>query len=142
MKAYQLKMIVKNTKPPVWKRFLLPAGITFSQLEVILEEVAEETPADCYEFEFYQAGIHLREWREGERGVRKWNYDYRCASDTYINSLFGSEKWFTFRIEGGREYRIEIEKEAETEQLYPVIVRQKGIAGRRNGQIWKLSTGS
>ena len=61
MKAYQLKMIVKNTKPPVWKRFLLPAGITFSQLAVILEEAAEETPADRYEFEFYQAGIHLRE---------------------------------------------------------------------------------
>ena len=30
MKAYQLKIAIKNSKPLVWKRCRVPAGITFS----------------------------------------------------------------------------------------------------------------
>ncbi|MBP3804086.1 MAG: hypothetical protein J6I76_09340 [Oribacterium sp.] len=38
MKFYQIKAIRKNIKPPVWRRILVPANITFSQLAVILKE--------------------------------------------------------------------------------------------------------
>ena len=41
MKAYQLKIAIKNSKPLVWKRCRVPAGITFSQLAPILEVVTE-----------------------------------------------------------------------------------------------------
>lgn len=30
MKAYQLKVQIKNSHPPIWRRVIVPSGITFS----------------------------------------------------------------------------------------------------------------
>ena len=67
IKAYRIKIILKNSKPPVWRRCLIPAGITFSQLAMILEDIVESERCAGYEYEFYQAGVRVREWKEGER---------------------------------------------------------------------------
>ena len=110
MKSYQIKIILKNSKPPVWKRCAIPAGITFSQLALLLEEMVEAEMTADYEYEFYQAGVHVREWKDGERQVTSYRFDYMCASDTYIDGLADKEAWFTFRMGEGCQYRIEIEK--------------------------------
>ncbi|RHV33620.1 hypothetical protein DXB59_11950 [Ruminococcus sp. OM05-10BH] len=125
MKKYQIKVVEKNTKPPVWRRCLVPSGITFSQLAVILEIIAETKVSEQYEFEFYQAGIQLREWREGENAVRRYNFDYWCSSDTYVDDLMGQEAWFTFRTGKEKEYRVTIEKCVTDEEPYPRILKQK-----------------
>ena len=39
MKAYQFRIEIKNSKPPIWRRCIVPAGITFSQLSVVLDMV-------------------------------------------------------------------------------------------------------
>ena len=75
------------SKPPVWKRCIIPAGITFSQLALILEEMVEAELSPDYEYEFYQSEVHVREWREGKSQLTSYFYDYMCASDTYINKL-------------------------------------------------------
>lgn len=105
MNVYQLKIVIKKTKPPVWKRCMIPGGITFAQLSILLDEMMEQGDSDRYEFEFYQTQVHIREWREGERQVRKFNFDFMCAPDTYIDDLFRKEDKFTFRIEDGDLYR-------------------------------------
>ncbi|MCD7863132.1 MAG: plasmid pRiA4b ORF-3 family protein [Lachnospiraceae bacterium] len=51
---FQLKMMRKNSKPPIWRRGLVPANITFAQLALILEEMLELPKSADYEFEFYQ----------------------------------------------------------------------------------------
>lgn len=130
MKTYQIKVTVKKSKPPVWKRCLVPSGITFSQMALILDEIMEETADNGYEFEFYQAGIHLREWTGEENTVRKYNFDYMCASDTYVDSLMDNEEWFTFRSgNGDRQYRAEIEKRTAQEICYPSVIKQKESSG-------------
>ena len=125
MKTFQIKLAEKKTKPPVWKRCIVPGGITFSQLAVILEAIAETEVSEQYEFEFYQAGIQLREWREGEQAVRRYNFDYWCSPDTYIDDLMGREPWFTFRTGKEKEYRVTIEKCVTDEKPYPYILKQK-----------------
>ena len=125
MKAYQIKIILKNSKPPVWRRCLIPAGITFSQLALILEDIVESERCDGYEYEFYQAGIRVREWREGERQAATYYYDFQCASDTFIDSMADKEAWFTFRPGIGCEYRVEIEKRLSEAVSYPVIIKEK-----------------
>ena len=125
MKAYQLKVILKNSKPPVWRRCLIPAGITFSQLALILEDIVESERYAGYEYEFYQAGIRVREWIEGERQAATFYYDFQCASDTFIDNLADKEAWFTFRPGGGCEYRVEIEKRLSEAVSYPVIIKEK-----------------
>ncbi len=128
MKSYQIKIILKNSKPPVWKRCAIPAGITFSQLALILEEMVETEISADYEYEFYQAGVHVREWREKEKQVISYRYDYMCASDTYIDSLADKEPWFTFRPGDGCQYRIEIEKRLPYIISCPSVIKQKGCA--------------
>ena len=39
MKAYQMKIAIKNSHPPIWRRFIVPAGLSFSQLSIVLNEV-------------------------------------------------------------------------------------------------------
>ncbi|MBM6743211.1 SEC-C domain-containing protein [Drancourtella massiliensis] len=131
MKTFQIKLAEKKTKPPVWKRCIVPGGITFSQLAVILEAIAETEVSEQYEFEFYQAGIQLREWREGEQAVRRYNFDYWCSSDTYIDDLMGREPWFTFRTGKEKEYRVTIEKCVTDEKPYPYILKQKESSDSR-----------
>ena len=41
MEFYQLKIIRKGTKPPVWRRCLVPSNITFAQMAAVLEEIAD-----------------------------------------------------------------------------------------------------
>ncbi|MCI8683397.1 MAG: plasmid pRiA4b ORF-3 family protein [Lachnospiraceae bacterium] len=64
MNWFQLKMIRKGTKPPVWRRGVVPFGITFTQLAWILEELLDCEKTEHYEFEFYQKKITLCEWKE------------------------------------------------------------------------------
>lgn len=126
MKSYQFKVVIKNTKPPVWKRCLVPAGITFAQLSVILQEIMELPGSDQYEFEFFQRKVHLREWRGEENSITRYDFDYMCAPDTFIDSLIDEEEWFTLRVQGEAEYRVTLEKCLEgTDAHYPVILKQK-----------------
>lgn len=61
---YQLKVIRKKTKPPIWRRVVIPSNITFAQLAVILEKLLELECSNNYQFEFYSAKVRLIEWHE------------------------------------------------------------------------------
>ena len=134
MKFYQLKIIRKGTKPPVWRRCLVPSNITFAQMAVILEEILEYTFTDRYEFEFYQEKKQVRELRENEPQVTSSQYDFINAPDTFVNELFDKLTWFSFRVKNENqklpEYRAEVEKKfpAETNEAgvdYPCIIKEK-----------------
>lgn len=129
MKRYQLKIVLNHTKPPVWKRCLVPEGITFSQLSIILEEILEIRDTEKYEFEFFQRGVRIREWEEGKNPVTGFSFDYCCASDTYVNNLLAEEKWFAFQIPDGSRYRATIEAAvADESEDCPVILKQRDSA--------------
>lgn len=134
MEFYQLKIIRKGTKPPVWRRCLVPSDITFAQMAVILEEILEYTFTDRYEFEFYQEKVQVREYKEDELQVTSYQYDFSNASDTFVNDLLDKMTWFTFRVktDGQKlpEYRAEVEKKLpavseDGRALCPVIMKEK-----------------
>lgn len=54
MEFYKVKITRKGTKPPIWRRCLVPADITFAQMAVVLEEILEYETSSLYEFEFFQ----------------------------------------------------------------------------------------
>lgn len=136
MEFYQLKIIRKGTKPPVWRRCLVPSGITFAQMAVILEELLEYSFTDRYEFEFYQEKVHVREQREKEKAVTSHQYDFVNAPDTFVNDLLDRMTWFTFRMKTKDrelpEYRAEVEKKipsgdenGKITELCPCIIKEK-----------------
>ena len=48
MEFYKVKITRKGTKPPIWRRCLVPADITFAQMAVVLEEILEYETSSLY----------------------------------------------------------------------------------------------
>lgn len=132
MKAYQLKIAIKNSKPLVWKRCRIPAGITFSQLAPILELLTETEENAWYEFEFFQKKVQIREWQGDASAAVRPPFEYKNASETSIDPMMETEAWFTFRRETKPEFRCEIEKLLEEEPGFPAVLKQKD-----NPDAWK-----
>lgn len=127
MKAYQLKVAVKGSKPPIWRRCIIPSGITFSQLSIILNRVMGWAGYHQYEFEFHRLCLHIFEDIEDfESGDI---YDYAESSRTYIREYMESNDWFTYTYDLGDcwNHRITIEKIIPDYQLnYPQVIKYKG----------------
>ena len=52
MKAYEIKVTIKNSKPPIWRKIIIPADINFMQLHNIIQIAFEWLNYHLYEFNF------------------------------------------------------------------------------------------
>lgn len=126
MKAYQMKIAIKNSHPPIWRRFIVPAGLTFSQLGFVLNEVMGWFGGHLSQFEFYHLGIVVEENPEDMGWLDKEVLD---SVDTPIEPFMDSEDWFTYIYDFGDywDHRVEIEKILpEYEFDYPMVLKYKG----------------
>lgn len=57
MGAYQLKITIKGSKPPIWRRVMVPDQITFGDLHEIIQTVFCWRDYHIHEFEFPEMGI-------------------------------------------------------------------------------------
>ena len=46
MKAYEIKVTIKGSKPPIWRKIIIPEGINFMQLHNTIQ-VAFECLSAC-----------------------------------------------------------------------------------------------
>ncbi len=140
MKAYQLKIVIKNSKPPIWRRCIVPAGITFSQLSIILNKVMGWSGYHLSEFEFYHLQLQLREEDEFDDFVPMWDYDLLDSSKTFINEYMEQQEWFTYTYDFGDDWqhRVTIEKIIKDYPLnYPQVLKFKGDCPMEDcGGIW------
>lgn len=129
MKAYQLKIVIKNSKPPIWRRCIIPAGITFSQLSIILNKVMGWSGYHLSEFEFYHLQLLLQEQDDLDNIMPIWGFDLLDSSKTYINEYMEQQKWFTYTYDFGDkwQHRVTIEKIIEDyPNNYPQVIKYKG----------------
>lgn len=128
MKAFQLKILIKNSKPPIWRRVIVPTGITFSQLSMILNRVMGWDGYHLFEFEFCHMELRVREGAY-KCGGENEPYDYIEASETYIREYLEENEWFayTYNLGDGWQHRVTIEKIIEDyEYNYPQVIKHKG----------------
>jgi hypothetical protein len=127
-RAFQLKIVIKNSKPPIWRRVIVPAGITFSQLSMILNEAMGWSGYHMFEFEFYHLEIRIAE--EADAFETTYGpYDYIEASNTYIREYLEQNDWFTYSYDLGDQWqhRVTIEKIlTDYEYDYPQVIKYKG----------------
>lgn len=138
MKAFQLKIMIKNSKPPIWRRVVVPAGITFSQLSVILNEVMGWRGYHLFQFEFYHQGLCVME--NAEEFDDFGQYDYIEASTTCIDEVLKRIDWFTYVYDLGDDWqhRVTVEKILDDWELnYPQVLKYKGDCPIEDcGGIW------
>lgn len=127
MKAFQLKITIKNSKPPIWRRVIIPTGITFSQLSMILNEVMGWCGYHMFEFEFYHQELRVMEGADEFVGID--SFDYLEASTTFIREFMEENDWFTYTYDLGDDWqhRVTIEKIIDSWEFnYPKVIKYKG----------------
>lgn len=128
MKAYQLKVMIKNSKPPIWRRVIVPAGLSFSQLELVLNEVMGWSGAHLGMFEFKSPNIRIEELDE-ERIDDFFYRDTLNAPETIIDEFLDNAKWFSYVYDFGDwwDHRVTIEKVLnDYPNRYPQVIKMKG----------------
>lgn len=93
MKAYQLKVQIRDSHSPIWRRVIVPAGLSFSQLSVILNEVMEWYGDHSYIFIF--AGLEIQVEEKTEY-FGNGEYNAVDAAETMIEPYLDLEGWFEY----------------------------------------------
>ena len=140
MKLYTLKVNVKGSKPPKWRRIQIPSNLTFAQLAVVLETALECLNEDkVYQFEIYKKiRIFELDYVHEIETEDKCGYTYMDSPDVYINDFIETENKLTFRIfENPREYE---EYKAEVEDIAEIRSGQKNKEERYTPVIIKESS--
>lgn len=128
MKAYQLKVSMKGLKPPVWRRVIVPAGYSFSQLSVILIGAMGWSGYHLTGHAFSTLGIEFTEM-DGEDFDPLWGTETLEASEYVIDDYLEQVRSYTFTYDYGDdwEHLVQIEKVLEDyEKNYPQVVKYKG----------------
>lgn len=128
MKAYQVKIVIKNSKPPIWRRLIIPAGITFSRLSRILDKAMGWSDSTGFEFEFYHTKVRIVEDLEAALAEGKV-FEYYEASEAYIEEFLDNSEWFTYTCDREKlwSHRVDIEQVLDDYSYdYPTVLKYKG----------------
>ena len=119
---YQIKVNLLGTDPPIWRRLLVPAGLTLGQLHEILQLAMGWE--DCHMHDFC-----IGQQRFGKPG---WMEETRSETVRLFNVLgrVGAKALYTYDFGDTWEHQIVVEKRlaAEPDCTYPACV-----AGERHG---------
>lgn len=131
MKAYQLKIMIKDSKPPIWRRIVVPAGLTFSQLQLIINRSFSWSGYHLGSFEFPRLGIRIEEPMEDFDDFAHfgWGRTYEDARETFIDEFFDFTDKCTYVYDFGDwwEHKITVEKILEDyPHKYPAALKVKG----------------
>jgi hypothetical protein len=134
MKAYQLKVTLQRVKPPVWRRIIVPSGIKFSQLRVVLTEAMGWIGGHLYGFRFNREKLFISHNFRHDRIVEQMFYNgYDCKSldarKIKIDKLLkeGSTFYFEYDFGDGWVHNVKVEKLIEDYAVdYPQVIKYAG----------------
>ena len=95
MKAYQLKIQIKNSHPPIWRRVVVPSGITFEGLAEILNITMGWIGYHLHSFEFFHSGISVEMKSDELNFFEDMNSESLDEQETVIDIFLERESSFT-----------------------------------------------
>jgi hypothetical protein len=120
-KAYQFKIIVENSEPPVWRRIVVPAFINFGQLHKIIQNVFGWENDHMHDFSFPNIKVRIP-------GSAPFGDD-SDYDKIRIAELIDRVKWFRYTYDFGDNWvhKIMVEKQIEDYDFdYPQVLKFKG----------------
>lgn len=140
MQYYQIKSTERGSQPTRWYRLLVPSGITFSQLYMLLSYVHGEYPfiSEVFYYSTTKDDVIIEEFIDGEPKDGQSIFDKYDAAGTYIDTFF--KKGIRINQFTGRDFDLIIQVE-EDKIEYPqlkapmVIKYSRAIAEEEGGQF-------
>ena len=118
---YQLKVTLLGTKPPIWRRLLVPADMTFAQLQQVLHNAMGWEGGHMHEF---SAGERRIGWLNPEARVMRMPplEDERVVRLCGVLGRVGSKAIYTYDFGDNWEHSIVLEKRLPVDPniAYPV----------------------
>ena len=117
MLGYQLKITIKNSHPPIWRRIIVPQHITFYDLDDIIEAAFGWTHVHMFGFYFKDMKFIGAPIKSDEDNA-----------DECIDEWLEVGKSFTYVYDFGDEWHhiVKVEKIVEYDERYPKVIKSKG----------------
>lgn len=124
MGAYQLKITIKGSKPPIWRRILVPEGITFEGLHQVIQTAFSWSGEHLYQFEFRSEGIQVSPY--GESKSKK--FTSISVNETIDSLVSGAAKFtYTYDFKDKWEHVIQVEEiNSDYKESYAQVIKYKG----------------
>ncbi len=129
MNGYQLKITIKGSKPPIWRRVIVPEKISFYQLHQTIQQAFGWYDCHLHEFEFPAARIRVVDPRDDEGDSMDLFDTWEIWSEKeLIDHLLEEYPRFAYNYDFGDywEHQILMEKVVEYPQRFPTVVKYKG----------------
>ena len=132
---YDLKIILKKSKPVLWYELEVPGGITFSALAVFLDIASgtKDAPPADYIFDLHSFEVQLREGIFEDGSYPLYKQALREADNTFIDEYMKKDSWFTYKPDKNEDtaFRIEVKETGSKMQIYP-------FPGRYSRGAWEF----
>nr|WP_308624589.1 plasmid pRiA4b ORF-3 family protein [uncultured Eisenbergiella sp.] len=131
MAGFQVKVVLEGTKPPLWRRILLPDHLSFADLHDILQIVFgwEEEHLHDFSFQNSRARISNTDYADADMDERE------VAADAYLR-----KGWIRYTYDFGDiwEHKITLEKEMDDyDKRYPVVLtHRRNNMEEDSGGVW------
>jgi hypothetical protein len=126
---YQIKVTLLGTRPPIWRRLLVPANLTLEQLHVVLQVAMGWKGEHLHDFRIGQKRYETPDPNDLFMGPAAVG-DERTVQLCSVLGKVGAKAVYTYDFGDGWEHGIAVEKvlPPEAGHVYPVCV-----AGKRHG---------
>lgn len=132
--VYQLKITLKDAKPPIWRRVQVLNDMSLQQLHHLIQLVMGWTDSHLHQFTI--AGI------EYGQPMPDYEFDVRNEVPVKLNKVISGEKFkflYTYDMGDSWDHEILVEKilPREAEQLYPMCLTGKRACPPEDcGGVW------
>jgi hypothetical protein len=123
---YQIKVTLLGTRPPIWRRLLVPAGLTLKQLHDVLQAAMGWEDCHMHDFHVGQKRFGKPDPNDQLMGLPATGNERAVRLFTVLGKV-GAKAVYTYDFGDGWQHAIVLEKvlPPQPELLYPVCVDGK-----------------
>lgn len=138
MKGYDVKIRLDDFRPRTWRDLIIPAGITFKQLDNIMKILWDFTGYHLSRFTFKDSwDVITNEFEDINFNPGELNSE-EVIIDGYFDE--NSKIYWEYDYGDGGSFTIEVKKTVEYDKDYPLIKRYRGEYNPQDdiGGVWGL----
>ena len=120
--SFRLKIVIKNSKPVIWRRILIPCGVTFSTAAFLINETMELPEPREYLFKQTSAKTFFQESAKNSLHSGTSGWEERDAASTCAGDYWKPGTRTVYQTSDGASFSLEVEKTEEGIQLPQLLL--------------------